>query len=280
MKLDANKIKLQITPHVLTFVLNLDVDSDVNFDDIENHVVKDPNLTATLLKVANSAFYSRGNEIISLKHAISVIGLKTFKSMATLLAVKSVFGQNTYARFRKYIWEHAILVAILSKSIAKFMGLNVVADECFIAGLLHDIGKMIMHAMDRDVFLKVLREAIEDKKSFLSVTTKQLQISYIDVGIEVSEIWNLPQALCQVIRFSEYMQEDAQDIASNNLVTVSIVSLANYLANCHGYGHVPDAYQRNYDFAVQQLEMSEEQINHIIEKVLPTLKEAKEYKIF
>jgi hypothetical protein len=88
-------------------VLRLREDTRMDFIELDRLLRTDQNIASVILKMANSTFYSRGQEIRTLPQAIGMIGFRTIVSIVSAASAKSMFSSGNYARFRRYVWQHS-----------------------------------------------------------------------------------------------------------------------------------------------------------------------------
>ncbi len=113
-KLEAKlrEIQLPFQPQVLAAVLQLRDDTRMDFIEPDRLIRSDQTIASLILKLANSSFYSRGNEIRTLPQAIGMIGFRTIVSIVTAASAKNIFLSGNYAKFRRYVWQHSLVTAV------------------------------------------------------------------------------------------------------------------------------------------------------------------------
>ena len=146
-KLEQLRIKeLPIMPQVASKILQLQEEHlEISFKELERIILMDPALTAKILKVANSALYSRQKEIANLQQAITLLGFKIIKSLVLLVCASNLFGKSSKSKSAEVeLWRHLILTSFLSKSLALRLGKDEIQEDAFISGLLHDVGRIVI----------------------------------------------------------------------------------------------------------------------------------------
>lgn len=223
---DLNKYitDLPVMPHVALKILSLAEDNvDLSFHDLEEIIRIDTSITAKILKVANSALYARQTQIKSLEKAISLLGFKTIKNLVLILSATSAFKTDSNQPFFKDFWINSVLTAFYSKGIALSLFENKIADEVFLAGLIHKIGKVALYRQNPE-YLKIISN-VEDS----SLTTENLEehyfhINHKDLGSEILKSWSFPQLFIDCTK--EYGQ---LNIVSKYKKEIIIVSLADII---------------------------------------------------
>jgi HD-like signal output (HDOD) protein len=107
--------------------------------------------------------YARQREIKSLQTAITLLGFKNLKSLVLLVTASGSFARNRSDRFYRYFWKHTILTAFLARHTATRCNRKDTAEDCFIAGLLHDIGQVALYNADKERCQPVVTALIEGK---------------------------------------------------------------------------------------------------------------------
>jgi len=172
---------------------------DTTLDEIAVNIVKDPSLTADVLKLSNSAGFVTGKRITTIKEAVKIIGFSNLNLILTASASRKILND----RFKKFeaIWDHCIRVAYYGRMIAKKKNLNSIAESVFISGLLHDIGKIVLLSTDRSI-VDTISEITKNKQLRSSSILEEISIgiSHSEIGGLIAEKWNFPESLSSAIR--------------------------------------------------------------------------------
>ncbi len=181
-------------PENIIELQNLCSRKESTIDAIAAKISQDPSLTADVIKLSNSAGFVPGKRIMTIKDAVKIIGLKNLNLILTASAAKTIM-QNRYKKF-EVIWEHCIRVAYYSTIIAKSKQLGPISDSAFIAGLLHDIGKIVLMSAD-DRIIHTISDITRNKQLRSSSILEEISvgISHADLGGLIAEKWNFPQHL-------------------------------------------------------------------------------------
>src|SRR6185295_14060797 len=107
--IDFKNIKLGFQPQVVAGLMRLTDSSEASFKELDRLVRADPNMTAFIIKAANSPLYYRGNQIKALPIAISLLGFNVVRALAIAANSQSLFQTGDYARFKKTVWEHSVV---------------------------------------------------------------------------------------------------------------------------------------------------------------------------
>lgn len=230
---ELKNIKLTVQPAILASLLNLNDDSNTSFAKLDTIVKADQNMSTMILKAANSSFYSRGNQVSSLQHAIAMLGFRVVRSLAMAANSKSLFETGKYSRFQRYVWKHSTVTGVISREVAAKLNHKDVQEEAFVAGLLHDIGKVILNIIDRKKFISVLDIIAEEEIPFADAEERVFGVNHMTVGAKAAQEWKLPEVYAAVFAEHERFSGEKDDAHTLSL----IVSYGNYLAKRYGYGH-------------------------------------------
>jgi HD-like signal output (HDOD) protein len=194
-------IGLPTLPTIVTQLIAIVGDPASSARQIAMLVSTDQALTAKILKVANSAFYGFAREIATVQLAIVVLGIEMVKNIGLSVAVLKRFATGREHRLfdRQRFWEHAIGCGVAARMLAKNFLNKRIADEAFVAGVLHDIGKLILIEYFYDDFCEALEKAESEGISIFEAEEHVLGVSHADIGGWLAEKWNLPKHLVLAI---------------------------------------------------------------------------------
>ncbi len=188
-------------PRSVHKVLELTADMNCSPKDVIDVIEHDPVMTAKMLKLVNSAFYSLPRKITSMKHAVIYIGINTVKNLALSIATVGMLPKHNKAYFDMDAFlMHSLVTGAIARNLAEDIdkqGFDAI--DFFVAGLLHDFGKVVLVRSMPDDFLKVLAMSKEPGMSLLAAETAVLGIDHCQVGSVLGEKWKFPEALVQAI---------------------------------------------------------------------------------
>jgi HD-like signal output (HDOD) protein len=193
---------IPVQSDIIAGIIRLDLESNSCFRDLENYVRSDQGIVTLVLRVVNSALYSRGRRIGTIPMAISVLGFNVVRSLALLALSRSLFAQTKNPLFKTHIWQHSLLTALAGQSICQMLGGMADKDEAFIAGLMHDMGKVLLFTHDPARYLQVLELMIGQGLRSLDAERQIFGCDHCAVGREAVTQWKLPE------RFNDYMGTD------------------------------------------------------------------------
>lgn len=218
-------------------VLEICSRADTSPNDLNKVISLDPVLTGQVLKLINSAYYSLMNKVTSLTRAIIMLGLNTVKNLALSTAVIRTVGQvkKSKALPIKKFWAHSIAVGVMAKLLATERGLSLAErEEYFVAGLLHDLGKIPFG----DEYSDVLVQAAEEKKPLIEVEKQCLKINHEEIGAMIAAKWKLNDVISSAI-----CHHHAPELADPTCRTlVATVALADFYVCLFDIGFAGNRY--------------------------------------
>jgi HD-like signal output (HDOD) protein len=204
-------------------------------NDLNKVISLDPVLTGQVLKLINSAYYSLPNHITSLTRAIIMLGINTVKNLALSTAILGYVGKNNPSRClpMDLFWKHSICVGVTAKAMAAHKGIAAgFREEYFVAGLLHDLGKVPLSNLGPEAYNQALALAKLEQGPLYQAELAVLDIDHGTVGRLIGEKWQLNDLLKEALQF--HHDPDQAPEASRDLVT--LVALADAYANLYDIG--------------------------------------------
>ncbi|RRD94096.1 HDOD domain-containing protein [Clostridiales bacterium COT073_COT-073] len=251
-------------PATMVKLLRMMDDPEVKVGTIKEVIRTDEGLTVKLLRVANSAFYRGRREIKTIEDAVILLGLRTVKSMVFSVTVGPMMSKELggYDLGKEALWRQSQLSAMTAQLIAKKSGFKEV-DLAYTAGLLKDVGKVILDEYVKNNLDEVMALVEERGMAFSEAETELFGISHAEVGAQVAERWNLPAEIVEVIR---HHHDPAQ--AEINPKLAMICHLADNLIMMMGINLGADgmAYAFNAE-ALETLGLTETDVTEIMSEI-------------
>jgi HD-like signal output (HDOD) protein len=225
-----NTIELPTMPEVLLKLNEVIANSDASAADVAKVVSKDPAVSTNILRIVNSAYYGLQVRVSSVSLAVSVMGFNMTKKVALKAAVFSSFGKRR-EKIQHFdplsFWRHAIYTGVAARTLAAHADAfgDVHPEDIYIAGLLHDIGKIILMEKAAPRYLAMLRRAVQEQRSETAVEAEVFGFTHADVGSVLAIKWSLPEDLAIAIR---YHHSPSRDPFHRSLS--SLIHLADQLA--------------------------------------------------
>jgi putative nucleotidyltransferase with HDIG domain len=239
-RLDKIRVFVEKMPSLSTTVgkvLEICSRPDTAPNDLNKVISLDPVLTGQVLKLINSAYYSLVNKVTSLTRAIIMLGLNTVKNLALSTAIIRCVGQAKKSKSLpiKDFWAHSIGVGVMAKLLAAEQGVPLAErEEYFVAGLLHDLGKIPFG----DEYAEVLARVVDVQQPLNLLETEVLGIDHEEVGAMIASKWKLNPVLTDAIRHHHTPQEAAPE----HQRLVATVALADFYVCLFDIGYAGNRY--------------------------------------
>ncbi|MFK7817379.1 MAG: HDOD domain-containing protein [Planctomycetaceae bacterium] len=195
---------------------------DVDARQVAEIISHAPTLSLKILRVANSPLYGFSGEIRSVDHAAVVLGLRKVKELAVSSAVGEVFGggHTGTSRIRNKLWRHSLACGCFARVLSKLEG-SVAPDEAFMAGLVHDVGKLVLFDHQPMEYATVIGHGLQ---SNVEKEIQKFGLDHAEIGRRCGENWGLPFEIHEAICF-HHRPADAIDCEP----LARVVSAANLL---------------------------------------------------
>lgn len=213
-------------PEIYIHVSELLENEDSSSAQIGKVVETDPALSSRILKMVNSAFYGIPKTIANIAQAITILGRDRLRQILIGTVLSGVFGkvQNTVF-FMEDFWYHSVKTAILARNLGKESAIPELAESLFTAGLLHEIGRLILAQKIPEQAAEIQKSIELEDEDMLMAEQRILGFTHCDVGAAFIDKWGLPPLLVDVAKFHHDPQQtelfkSAVDLVylANNLV--------------------------------------------------------------
>ncbi len=225
-------------PGITLKIIDLVEDPTSTAQDLHRVISGDPALSGRILKVVNSSFYGLPRQIGSINRAIVLLGLNAVRNIAIAAGLTRLFrgGELGPAFSVRQLWTHSIATGAASKLICDELHLGL-ADEAFLAGLIHDIGIMVEMQAASPELLQVFEEMSFDADGAPQCDMREIERRVIGAdheafGAALCEAWKLPRALTGVTLH----HHEPWELPASNRTLASIVHAADRLAAGGGHG--------------------------------------------
>lgn len=222
--------RLPSLPSIATRLMEVVNSPYSSADDAATLIEKDPAMTSTVLRMANSAFYGMPRSISSVSSAVVILGFNTIRSIVLSASIIKAFPSHEHdAAFdRQRFWRHSILCALGAKMIAR-RALVLDPEGAFCAGIMHDIGKLIFEQFVTGEFSEACKRAVREQRSLVEMEKQVLGVNHAEIGRILSDKWALPLDLEQALVFHHTPQhaDKAQEL-------VTAIHCADHMAHAIG----------------------------------------------
>jgi len=205
-----DRIKEIPTLPTIVFELNQHLQNpETSIAKVSETIEKDQAMALKILKLVNSAFYGFRSKVSDVKNAVVLMGFNAVHNAIISVSVVNALPKTLLFQDFEMIefWKHSLAVAVASKNIAQTSGVES-PDNCFVGGLLHDVGKVIMAQNFTEEFVKVWTLMQNEYLSFYEAEQRELPIDHTKIGAYLADRWQLPQGLTDAIRWHHDFQPD------------------------------------------------------------------------
>jgi len=222
---------LPTLPHIVQRLTAMIGRSTVSAEEIGSLIEKDQVLAAKVLRLANSPFYGSPSRIASVPHAVIVLGLNVVKGLTLCASALSIMKEAGMDQ----LWRHSLEVAITANVLATRLAIKN-PEELFVAGLLHDLGKVVLYVQWPEVgdSSKAVLRAERDRSLF-NVEQEVTGLSHADIGGCMASAWHLPVALREPILYHHH-----PGLAKEATLQTAIVHVADILVKGLACGNPGD----------------------------------------
>lgn len=234
--------------------------------DIAKVIELDQSITSFVLKLANSPLYPsrRKKGVSTVREAVDLIGFWSLKSILRTYFLRNLFaGKSFKKKITKVLWEHSVDVALFSRSLAKFFKMEErKIEEAYFAGLIHDIGKLVIYFHAKEDYENIFTNALDEQKPILPKEEKLFGYSHVDTGYYLLSKWKLPELYRESVRFHHNFEEYPGSEEIVELVTISNDIILDTIDNV---GDIPASL-------VEKCKKSGKEINKFVEETVGFIK--------
>ncbi len=261
----VRKVKdLPPLPDIVVKLLQASRDPDASVREMVELIKHDPALTTKVLRLCNSSYYGLPRKINSIQEALVYIGTDTLVNfiLAGCLAAFYQQSQDGYGLESGDLWRHSVGCAIAAQLLSPADD-DALKSEAFTAGLLHDVGKIILSSFVGDKMQEIMDIVKDEDIPFEKAERRILGFSHTEAGAQMAKMWNLPEPLIEAISLHQTPQA-----AVNHKRLVAQVHVANILCISFGIGIGTDGLAYSFDpSAMEELELNSDDLYAISVKV-------------
>jgi HD-like signal output (HDOD) protein len=209
---------LPALPLIASELLEAVDDPDTSAAKMAALISSDPGLATRLLKLANSAFYGFPKRIGTVNLAVVVLGFETVRDLCLSVLIADCFyqGDDELPFEMEAFWRHSLLSAIAARMVYKMSGATQ-SGEGFIAGLVHDVGKLLLGRYYSDLYVEVTRRVVEEKQPLLDAERTIFGLTHATAGAWLLKEWNLPDWLVNAVEIHHLEMDDQMDSLSHSV---------------------------------------------------------------
>ena len=235
-QLDINAITSKIgdlpaVPEVVAEVIVLTDEPDSELTDVAQAIEKDPALAAKVLKVANSPYYGMRQVVGSLRLALVVLGIREVQNVVLGIGILDTLrlDRTKVLLDPTNFWDHSFKTGGLARRLTAHFDLAVHGEE-FVAGLLHDIGKLVLWSQLADEYETVYRASMPASQILQDMERDAFGFDHADIGAALAKSWNMPETLVDAIAY----HHDRDDLTLSDATDpqlAALVRIANLAMN-------------------------------------------------
>lgn len=234
---------LPTLPFVASKLLAISSKEDTTINDIANLVAQDTSLSTKILKVVNSSFYGFPGEIASINKAVSILGTRAVRSLVLSFSLLKIKPTGKEPFDYESFWEKSLAEAVAAKLIITKVK-DADPEEIFIAGLLQNLGKMLLARAFPEKYIEVQNLAKDDEEAVVEAERKIIGADHCIVGASVAKSWGFPQSLLYPI-LHHHNPESYKGKDRKLAKTIKAVYLSSLMANIF-YAEMPDKCHKKF----------------------------------
>jgi HD-like signal output (HDOD) protein len=195
--------RLPTIPAIYFEVMNALQSASVSSFEIGEIVAKDPGLTAKVLQLANSAFFGSASNVSNPEEAVQFLGVGIIAALALTHQLFASLEPQKFHDFKvEKLWQHSIQTGLMARGIAWLQSRNAkLAELSFTAGLLHDVGKLILIDNLPDSYRIVFLKAAQGKTKLIQLEKSEYNVDHADVGGYLLGLWGLSMPLVEAVNY-------------------------------------------------------------------------------
>ena len=187
---------LPALPEIVARILEMLGNEDLNAELLSKHIVSDPAVVVRILAAANAGAIGASGRVDSIRQAIMLLGVARVRDITLATAIIDRFKAAPPFDAHR-LWLHSIGVAICAQEVARRAELDV--DVAYTAGLMHDVGQLLLFAVDREAYAGALRLKDERDIDIVDAERDYLGVDHAHVGGELARLWKLPEVVADAI---------------------------------------------------------------------------------
>lgn len=192
----VNSVKdIHAMPSVIVKALNIMKKPTASMKELGDIVMYDQSLTIKILALVNSAYYGFSQQISSISIALSLLGMVKVKNIIVAVAMKPMMSNQG----DKELWKHSMRVAAGCEYLANLTKI-MDADEAFIAGFIHDVGKIVLHMANEKMYSRVIH-VVSEGADIVETERKYFDSDHVKTGSLLAKRWQLPILLANIISY-------------------------------------------------------------------------------
>ena len=225
-------------------------------------VSKDPAVSARVLKIANSSFYSMSRQVTSLSTAVVILGERTLKGLVLAASMRGL--NQSFGKIEQMLWEDSMVCALGSRYLARKLGLAD-PEEAFMAGLFRHIGLVVLNNQESKAADFIIKSMKSGNLSMAQQEQEMFGATHAEIGAAVLEHWKLSEVLSLVaLHHSDVALDEGADSSAINLTCV--VNIAGQMPGYFGIYEQQRELNLDNSPGVKRLDLDQERVEESIEE--------------
>ncbi|MCE5271666.1 HDOD domain-containing protein [bacterium] len=225
---------IQPLPAAVQKLLSLLQDPKANANDIARVMSNDPTLTARILRITNSSFFGLSHRISTVPQAITILGFQGLRNLALGVAIFSHFKQAAPTQSVERVWAHSLGVASAARlTAARFKLAD--PDEMFVAGLMHDIGKLLLVRHFESEYTQLLAGGPYKRSILCQLEKNMFGVDHAQLGSLLCQFWKIPEKLTNLVA-RHHDPLDETELSEKEYIPLMVIKIANDLTKIIGMG--------------------------------------------
>ncbi len=191
---------LPVAPDVLARALQLTSDAESDARELARVLSSDQSLSAKVLRLSNSPYYGRLRAVTSVSEALQVLGFDTIRTVTIAASTHLIYRDLAKGNTGQTLWRHSLCTAVAASKLADTFE-TVDKESAYVCGLLHDIGKLVLHARAPHLFNKIAEQVATTGREFCQIEADLLDFDHSDIASLMLASWNIPSQLVKAVHF-------------------------------------------------------------------------------
>jgi len=204
MKTRLGKIKdIPTLPVIVVEINKMLADDMTGVDLLSQTLEKDQSIITKLLKLVNSSFFGVRSKVTTVHEAVVRMGINSVRNVVASVSLFDALHLDSESDLSfniEDLWDHSVAVAITSRHLSEQSGIQD-PDDCFVSGLLHDIGLILLARFFPDILSILLQHMIEENISIYDAEKSMIPVGHNRLGEMLARKWQLPQAICETLKY-------------------------------------------------------------------------------
>ncbi len=256
-------VSLPSLPATVTKMMELMEDENVALAEVGHVISADPAIALRTLRLVNSAYYGVGQKVLSVEHAVAMLGSKVIRNLVCAAAVFDTLSSATEC-FAKHSVACGVAMRIVKDTVGEACTIEL-DEEAFVFGLLHDVGKIVFEAFMSKEFNKVMEASRMSEMMWYELEREIIGVDHAEMGARLCENWNLPEELIEAVKGHHDLSVcDGTD----SRASAATLHIADYVCCTNGYaGFVSNSVNLS-DEALDTVNLNRDDVDFISQRFL------------